>query len=184
MPERSGLGNTLLLLARDAIGESFGLAPRSFADFPELKAPGATFVTLMRRGALRGCIGTLVAYRPLLEDVRENARRAAFNDPRFLPVAADELPTLKVEVSLLTPPTPLSFESEAEALTLLRPNIDGVVLNVRGRRATFLPQVWEDLPSPADFLSHLKQKAGLPPDFWDDDLELECYQVTKWKEEE
>ncbi len=184
MPERSGLGATLLLLARDAIGEAFAIAPRPFPDLPELTAPGATFVTLMRRGALRGCIGTLVAYRPLLDDVRENARRAAFNDPRFLPVTADELPTLKIEVSQLTSPLPLSFTSEADALALLRPGIDGVVLNVRGRRATFLPQVWDELPEPVRFLGHLKQKAGLPPDFWAPDLELEHYQVTKWKEEE
>lgn len=184
MPEQNGLGNVLLILARDAIGETFGVVPRPFAELPELKAPGASFVTLMRRGALRGCIGTLVAYRPLLDDVRENARRAAFNDPRFLPLTADELPTLKVEVSLLTPPVPLTFKDEANALAQLRPGIDGVVLDVHGRRATFLPQVWNELPDPIQFLAHLKQKAGLPPDFWGSDVEIERYQVTKWKEEE
>jgi AmmeMemoRadiSam system protein A len=184
MPDRDPLGATLLQLARNAIAERFGQMPQPFPELPELQRPGATFVTLKRRGALRGCIGSLAAYRPLLEDVRENARRAAFSDPRFLPLTADELPTLRVEVSLLSTPSPLSCADEAEALAQLRPGIDGLILSEHGQRATFLPQVWEDLPEPRQFLAHLKQKAGLPPDHWSADIRLERYQAAKWKEEE
>ena len=183
MPEEPcRLGAALLFLARDAIGQRFGATSRRFADLPELHRPGATFVTLMKCGALRGCIGTLSAYRPLIDDVRANACAAAFSDPRFAPVDAAELPVIAVEVSLLTVPTPLSFTSEADALAQLQPNIDGVILRVRHYRATFLPQVWEQLPDAHSFMAHLKQKAGLPADYWSQDVVLERYQVEKWKE--
>ena len=183
MPEQHAqLGANLLILARDAIGERFGIASRPFADLPELHAPAATFVTLMKRGSLRGCIGTLSAYRPLLDDVRANACAAAFSDPRFAPVDADELPVITVEVSLLTPPAPLAFRDEADALAQLRPNVDGVILRAHHYRATFLPQVWEQLPDAPSFMAHLKQKAGLPADYWSPDVVLERYQVEKWKE--
>ena len=180
--ERSQLGTSLLILARDAIGDRFGIACRPFADLPELHAPAATFVTLMKRGSLRGCIGTLSAYQPLIDDIRANACAAAFSDPRFAPVDVGELPVIAVEVSLLTVPTPLSFSSEADALAQLRPNTDGVILCVRHYRATFLPQVWEQLPDAPSFMAHLKQKAGLPADYWSPDVVLERYQVEKWKE--
>ncbi len=183
MPDpHAALGEALLILARDAIASRFGGASRPFDNLPELHAPGATFVTLTERGALRGCIGSLSAYRPLIDDVRENACAAAFSDPRFPPVRAGELASLRVEVSLLTPASPLSFRDEADALAQLRPHIDGVILRLRHYRATFLPQVWEQLPDPKTFLAHLKQKAGLPADFWSPDLALERYQVEKWKE--
>jgi len=183
MPEEhSRLGTSLLILARDAISERFGIACRPFADLPELHTPVATFVTLMKRGALRGCIGTLSAYRALLDDVRANACAAAFSDPRFAPVDVGELPDITVEVSVLTAPTPLSFHDEADALAQLRPNIDGVILRVRHYRATFLPQVWEQLPDTHSFMAHLKQKAGLPADYWSPEVVLERYQVEKWKE--
>lgn len=183
MPDAAAaLGQTLLVLAHDAIAGAFGAAARPFEDLPALHTPGATFVTLTRQGALRGCIGSLCAYRPLLDDVRENARHAAFSDPRFLPVTAEEWPHLRVEVSLLTPALPLSFRDEADALAQLRPLVDGVIFSARGRRATFLPQVWEQLPSPGEFMAHLKQKAGLPPDYWSPEVKLERYQVEKWKE--
>ncbi|MBS1196460.1 MAG: hypothetical protein H6R18_245 [Proteobacteria bacterium] len=180
--QRAHLGANLLILARNAIGERFGVASWPIADLPELHTPGATFVTLMKRGSLRGCIGTLSAYRPLIDDVRANACAAAFSDPRFAPVDAAELPVIAVEVSLLTVPTPLSFTSEADALAQLQPNIDGVILRVRHYRATFLPQVWEQLPDAPSFMAHLKQKAGLPADYWSPDVVLERYQVEKWKE--
>lgn len=177
------LGNTLLALARNAIADHFGQAAVDVADRPELHQPGATFVTLTRHGQLRGCIGSLEAWRPLGQDIRDNALAAAFRDPRFAPLTAGELPSIRVEVSLLTPPEPMTFADEADALAQLRPDIDGVILTAGRRRATFLPQVWEQLPAPAGFITHLKQKAGLPADYWGPDIRLERYAVRKWKEE-
>ncbi|MDR0777006.1 MAG: AmmeMemoRadiSam system protein A [Azonexus sp.] len=176
-------GISLLRLARNAISEHFGLAPQPVAEQPEWRQPGASFVTLTRHGELRGCIGSLEAWRPLAEDVAANARTAAFRDPRFAPLAAGELADIRVEVSLLTPAQPLSFRDEADALTQLRPHIDGVILSAGRHRATFLPQVWEQLPDPAAFLAHLKRKAGLAADYWGSDLRLERYTVEKWRED-
>lgn len=177
------LGPTLLQLARHAIARHLGQnPPPPDALPPALLAPGATFVTLTRQGQLRGCIGSLMAHRPLGEDVQQNAVAAAVRDPRFPPLSADELPGIRVEVSLLTAPTPLAFRDEAEALARLRPGIDGVIFHAGPRRSTFLPQVWEQLPTPAVFMAHLKQKAGLPADYWGPEVRLECYQVQKWKE--
>jgi hypothetical protein len=141
-------------------------------------------VTLTQRGELRGCIGSLQAWRPLLQDVQDNARNAAFRDPRFSQLRKEELPITRVEVSLLTPAEPMSFHDEADALAQLRPEIDGVIFSASGRRSTFLPQVWEQLPDPAVFMAHLKQKAGLPAGYWGPDVRLERYAVKKWKEEQ
>jgi len=178
------LGRELLTLARSAIAAKFGAAPAPVPDDPALQQPGATFVTLTQAGALRGCIGSLEAYRPLAEDVCENARAAAFRDPRFAPLAADELARTRVEVSLLTPATPLACSGEDDLLARLVPGRDGLILTFAGRRATFLPQVWEQLPEPQRFLAHLKQKAGLPADFQDPALAYARYGVDKWKEAE
>lgn len=177
------LGNTLLRLARNAIGENFGQPPAPALDLPALHENAATFVTLTQQGALRGCIGSLEAWRPLLDDVRANAHAAAFRDPRFKPLSADEFPWTRIEVSLLTPAEAISFKDEADALAQLRPHIDGLIFSVGGRRATFLPQVWEQLPQPQDFLAHLKQKAGLPADYWSADACLQRYGVKKWREQ-
>lgn len=176
-------GPSLLRLARNAIGEHFGVPPQPVDERPDLHAPGATFVTLTQRGELRGCIGSLEAYRPLADDVRANARAAAFRDPRFAPLTAGELARTRIEVSLLTPAEALACRDEAEALKLLRPHIDGVILSAGQHRATFLPQVWEQLPEPAAFLSQLKRKAGLPGNYWGPDVQLERYTVKKWQEE-
>lgn len=176
------LGDTLLGLARNAIAGRFGLPQTVTADHPALHDPGAVFVTLTRNGQLRGCIGSLEAWRPLLKDVQKNAIAAAFRDPRFNPLGADEFPATRVEVSLLTPPQPMTFSSEADALDQLRPGVDGVVFVAGGRRATFLPQVWEQLPDPAVFMAHLKQKAGLPAGYWGSDVRIERYGVAKWAE--
>lgn len=178
------LGSTLLKLARNAIASRFDAAAEPPEDLPELHRPGATFVTLTQAGELRGCIGSLEAHRPLGDDVQDNACSAAFRDPRFPPLTARELPITRVEVSLLTPPQPLPVADEKDALSRLRPNIDGLIFSARGRRATFLPQVWEQLPKAADFLAHLRRKAGLPADYWGPDVRLETYQVQKWKEEQ
>lgn len=176
------LGTTLLTLARNAIATHFGLPQSPTVDTPELQKPGATFVTLTQHGNLRGCIGSLEAWRPLAKDVQENALAAAFRDPRFGPLTADELPFTRVEVSLLTAAEAISFTSEADALAQLRPNVDGVIFTAGHRRSTFLPQVWEQLPDPAAFMAHLKQKAGLPASYWGPDVGLERYTVKKWKE--
>ena len=177
-------GPVLLGLARQSIASAFGetFDPAPAAEW--LSAEGASFVTLTRVGKLRGCIGSVEPRRPLLDDVKVNARMAAFYDPRFPPLAAREFPTTRIEVSLLSPLELASARSQAEALALIRPHVDGVVLEEGRRRATFLPQVWELLPDAGDFLGRLRLKAGLPSDFWSDDLRLYRYQVTKWSEPE
>lgn len=176
------LGPTLLALGRWAIAEQLGLAAEPPARIPQLAEPGACFVTLTRHGELRGCIGSLEAYRPLGEDVLENARAAAFRDPRFPPVSSKEWPQIRVEVSLLSVPEALPCASEAELLAQLQPGTDGLIFAVGARRATFLPQVWEQLPDPQDFLWHLRQKAGLPGDYWSPEVRCWRYRVQKWKE--
>jgi AmmeMemoRadiSam system protein A len=176
------LGTALLQLARGAIGGHFGTSPAKVPDLPALWEPGATFVTLMQGDRLRGCIGSLAACQPLVDNVRDNACNAAFRDPRFLPLSREEWEETRVEVSLLTRPEPMQFKDEADALAQLRPGVDGIIFSAGGRRATFLPQVWEQLPEPAEFMAHLKTKAGLPADYWGSDVLLERYEVRKWKE--
>ena len=176
------LGDALLVRARNAIGGEFGWVPRAEPIHPCLDEPGATFVTLVNRGELRGCIGSLEAWRPLAADVRANACAAAFRDPRFLPLTAAELIVTRIEVSLIGPSVPLTFFDEADAIRQLRPGIDGVILEYERHRGTFLPQVWESLVEPIVFLAHLKQKAGLPNDFWAKGIVLRRYEVRKWKE--
>ena len=177
-------GEVLLPIARSAIGDMFGLAADVRSDHRILQEQGACFITLMRHGRLRGCIGTLEPHRTLLADIKANAKAAAFTDPRFEPLTATEFRGTVIEVSLLSATVAMDFASEEEALADLRPNIDGLVFEWRGHRSTFLPQVWEQLPDPRDFLTHLKRKAGLAPDFWAPDVTLKRYTVTKWRERE
>jgi AmmeMemoRadiSam system protein A len=170
----------LLAIARDAIAQGPGAPPpRAVAGW--LAAPGATFVTLKLDGELRGCIGSLEPRRALAEDVAQNARAAAYRDPRFAPVSGDERERLEVEVSLLSSPEPIAAQTEAEALAQLRPGVDGVILEFIELRSTFLPQVWESVPDPADFLGELKRKAGLPYRFWDPRIRLSRYTVEKFR---
>jgi AmmeMemoRadiSam system protein A len=178
------LGCALLVRARNAIAGEFGSQPLPEPEDPALARPGAVFVTLTQQGELRGCIGSLEAHRTLDADVRANARAAAFSDPRFTPLSADELARTRVEVSLLTPASPIDFTDQEDAIGQLRPGVDGVVFEWHGRRGTFLPQVWESLPERHLFFTHLKQKAGLPADFWAPDVKLYRYEVQKWKETE
>jgi AmmeMemoRadiSam system protein A len=180
----AGRGRVLLRIARDSLGEALGVGPA--ADYRDawLQEPGACFVTLTRWGELRGCVGSVRASRPLFDDVWLNARGSAFHDSRFPPVERDELSEIAIEVSLLSPPEPLpSFAREKEALAALRPGIDGVILEAGSLRSTFLPQVWDQLPDPKDFLAHLKTKAGLSEGFWSPDVQLQRYSVIKWAEE-
>ncbi len=178
------VGTTLLGLARAAIAEVLGVTHEADDGAPWLSESGATFVTLTQGGRLRGCIGSLVARRALVIDVRANAVAAAFGDPRFAPLSVSEYDATAVAISLLSPTQPLGFDSEADALARLRPGVDGVVFQYASRRSTFLPQVWDQLTDPGVFMSHLKRKAGLPADFWDPAVRLERYTVTTWKETE
>ncbi len=180
----AALGQALVLAARRSIADRLSLpahAATPAPDHPALQRPGATFVTLHdARGELRGCIGRLEATRRLGEDVRANALAAAFEDPRFAPLAVGEWEGLRVEVSLLDAPERLWARDEAHAQAQLRPGIDGVILQWRHARATFLPQVWAQLPDPASFLGALKRKAGLATDFWAVDVHLSRYRVRSF----
>lgn len=179
-------GVVLLRLARASIAQRLGLPavePDLSGEHAWLDEPGASFVTLTLDGRLRGCIGSLTAHRPLGEDVRANALSAAFRDPRFAPLSAGELEQVHLEVSVLSVPEPVPFASEQEALAALRPGLDGAILSAPGHRGTFLPQVWEQLPTPELFWAQLKRKAGLRVDHPADDLHLERYTVTAFEEE-
>jgi AmmeMemoRadiSam system protein A len=156
-------GLVLLKLARETIAESLGgpKAGRPYDAF--LKQPGAVFVTLRDpEGELRGCIGSILAHRTLLDDVKHNAIAAASQDPRVTPVSNAELPGLHIEVSVLSPLEPLEVSSEEDALEKIRPGIDGIELSAQGRRAVFIPKMWEQLPETKEFLRYLRMKAGLP----------------------
>lgn len=168
-------------LARESIaygarhGRPFKL---ELADLPaELHPPRATFVTVEKQNQLRGCIGSLEPRRPLAEDVVLNAFAAAFRDPRFPPVVWEEVAELDIYLSILSPLEEIRFRSEAELITQIHPGIDGLVLEERHRLSTFLPAVWDLLPDKRDFLSQLKMKAGLPADYWSDELKVYRYTV-------
>ncbi|MCK6387515.1 MAG: AmmeMemoRadiSam system protein A [Zoogloea sp.] len=178
------LGKVLLAHARQAIADALGLPATAAPDHPQLAGRGATFVTLTLGGELRGCIGSLNAHRPLGQDVRENAVSAALRDPRFPPLSAAEFADVQVEVSLLSEPDFIEFRDEADALAQLVPGRDGVIFFNGCQRATFLPQVWEQLPEPRQFMAALKQKARLPVDFWGPNVMIARYQVQKWHEGE
>jgi AmmeMemoRadiSam system protein A len=175
-------GGTLLVLARNAIAQNFGLPTHPVGTADWLNEPGATFVTLTQNGLLRGCMGSLAAHRPLAQDVWQNALSAAFRDPRFPALAEDEFTATQVEVSLLSPQQPMNLRDEADVWAQLLPEVDGVVFEYGHHRSTFLPQVWEQLPEPQLFMAHLKRKAGLPESFWSPEVKLYRYTVEKWKE--
>ncbi len=161
----AGQGETLLGVARESIAHGLdagGPLPVRSADYEQtLRAVRASFVNLTIERALRGCIGALEATLPLVEDVAQHAFAAAFRDPRFPRLSRSEFPQLDLHISILTPNEPMQFENEADLLGQLRPGIDGLIIAQGCRRATFLPSVWESLPDPAQFLAHLKLKAGL-----------------------
>lgn len=182
-----GEKQTLLRLAREAMecavkGKS--LPPLDVQSLtPALNENGASFVTLTIDSELRGCIGALEAHQPLAEDVREHAIAAAVQDPRFPPVRENELNRIKLEVSRLTAPHLLEYASSDDLLKKLNPHVDGVILKDNFRRATFLPQVWEKIPDPAEFLSHLCQKMGVRANLWrETKLQVYVYQVEEFHE--
>jgi len=179
--------DTLLEIARTSIAngltQAHALSIKLKNYSPALQAQRASFVTLHINQQLRGCIGSLEAHRPLVNDVAENAFAAAFRDPRFAPVSEREFDQLEYHISILSPTEALMFESENDLLKKLRPGVDGLVLNEQGRRGTFLPSVWEQLPDPRQFLAQLKVKAGLSADYWSDSIRVERYTVEDIRSE-
>jgi AmmeMemoRadiSam system protein A len=182
-----GEKQTLLRLAREALkcgvrGQKLPLVEKNSLT-PHLLEQGASFVTLTIDGDLRGCIGALEAYQPLVDDVREHAIAAALDDPRFRPVVEAELDRISIEVSRLTASRPLEYSDSGDLLKKLRPHVDGVILKGDFRRATFLPQVWEKLPDPEDFLDHLCAKMGARQNLWrSTKLQVYVYQVEEFHE--
>ena len=182
-------GQVLVRLARQQIEQQLGVQPDRPVTTEELEHPAfyqkrGVFVTLHKRGDLRGCIGSLAAVESIVDGIRRNALNAAFHDYRFKPLTAGELPDLHVEISVLTEPEPLSYESADDLLRLLRPGIDGVIVQgPREESATFLPQVWHQLPAPEQFLGHLCRKAGLAEGAWRTaTLQILTYQVQSFEE--
>ncbi|MBR9913136.1 MAG: AmmeMemoRadiSam system protein A [Gammaproteobacteria bacterium] len=171
----------LLQLARTAIeqplldGETVQIDLQHWPQ--KLTRPGASFVTLKLAGKLRGCIGTIESHRALVLDVSANAYAAAFQDPRFEPVTANEVEQLNISLSILNQPRPVEFEQVTELHDILRPRVDGVILEAHGQRAVFLPQVWEMLPDPVEFLLQLRRKAGIPADIDPEALNVSRFQV-------
>ena len=182
--ETASLGDeqreTLLQVARDAV--AYGVEHRRAMNVKaedyvaELRPVRATFVTLRKEeGDLRGCIGTCQPLRPLVEDVAHNAHAAAFMDPRFPPLSRPELDGLQIHISLLTVPEEMRFTSEEDFLAQVRPGVDGLLLEEGGRKGTLLPSVWEALPEAELFVRQLKLKAGLPADYWSENVRVSRY---------
>ncbi len=175
LPSAAELGAWARASIREALGEA-PVAPPQGAAWDEVRA---TFVTLRAGEVLQGCIGTLTPTCTLRDDVARHAVSAALEDPRARPIAVADVATLSVEVSVLSALSSIPARTRAEAIAALRPREDGVLLRWRAARATFLPQVWESLTDREQFVSALLEKAGLAPDFWADDLELDRYTVIK-----
>lgn len=180
-------GPRLLKLVRDTIGQQLGVVDRvdqtGLEDEP-LSQELATFVTLKLEGRLRGCIGNLEPAGPLLGTLAQNGRHAAFNDHRFSPLSVEEFERMEIDISILSEPVPLEYADGEDLLSTLRRDIDGVILEKGKARATFLPQVWQQLPEPKQFMEHLCRKAGLSPSAWRDrDIKIYLYQVQSFKEE-
>ncbi len=185
-PLKKQHGDFLLKLARLAIENNF----RDKKIYPppldqDLLVESGTFVTLKIKGSLRGCIGNLTPARSIYDGVKENAVNAAFNDHRFTGLSQKELTQIRIGISVLTSPQPVVYSTPEELKTRLRPGIDGVILRLGGSGATFLPQVWQQLPEVEVFLSHLCRKAGLSETAWrDSHPDIEIYQVQEFEEEE
>jgi AmmeMemoRadiSam system protein A len=180
-------GRTLLKVARQTIEQELFARkdqnPPPSANSSKFSEKRGTFVTLTIQGGLRGCIGHIIPQESLIEGIRVNAINAAFRDPRFRPLTKDEWKRVRIEISILTDPKPLSYSDVNDLLDKLRPGIDGVILKKGFHQSTFLPQVWEQLPGKEEFLTHLSLKAGLDGDEWrKGDLEILTYQVQAFEE--
>jgi len=181
------IGDDLITLARRSILSGLDTGQPAHVTIDErtaslLAQPGAAFVTLRRRdGTLRGCIGSAVAIRPLIADVAQHAFNAAFRDPRFPSLEWLELPGLALSVSVLTPPEPMKFSSEADLLAQLRPGVDGLIIEDQGLRSLFLPSVWEEIPEQRQFLAVLKLKAGLPAEHFSPEFRAQRFRSIEVK---
>ena len=178
-------GKTLLALARETISEELGGdSPAAIPEDPAFDTRCGTFVTLKINGSLRGCIGNLTPAGSVAEGVQRNAINAAFNDPRFSPLTAGELANVDIDISVLSQPHIVEYRDGEDLAARLCPGIDGVILTLGSAGATFLPQVWEQLPTPELFLGHLCRKAGLSETAWRDaHPKIEIYQVQCFEEE-
>jgi AmmeMemoRadiSam system protein A len=183
-------GGQLLGLARHTLEAEFGRRKRAAApqlpDDPVFQEQRGVFVSLIKHGQLRGCIGSLLGIEPLADAVRRHTVNAAFHDSRFPMLSADELPDVRIEISVLTPPQHLAYTDGEELVCKLRPRIDGVIVRMpQGMGATFLPQVWHELPDPEIFLEQLCRKAGLPGGAWrSGSVAVQTYQAVRFAEEE
>lgn len=182
-------GEVLLRLARETITSLLGieqenqLHPKVFS-VPVFQQKRGVFVTLKKDGQLRGCIGSLTACEHLVEGIRNHTKNAAFYDSRFTRVQADELADIDVEISILSEPVPLEFIGPEDLVRKLSPHVDGVIFGYGSYQSTFLPQVWDQLPNPEDFLGHLAMKAGLQREGWKNDgVEIATYQAQHFDEQ-
>lgn len=178
----------LLAIARESIEHGIRAskpAPTAREDLEgTLAEPRGSFVTLRKERELRGCVGSIEPVRPLAEAVSVSAYNAAFRDRRFPKLESRELGLISIEISVLSPAVPLQAASEKELLAVLEPELDGLLLEDGWHRSTFLPKVWESLPEPAAFLSALKAKAGLPADYWSDELRFSRYRSFTFSDSE
>jgi AmmeMemoRadiSam system protein A len=182
LPPHTEIAGTLLPIARASIAVQLGKTHAVDESAAWLREQGASFITLHLEKKLRGCIGSLRAHRALLDDIKANALAAAFRDPRFKPLTLAEYEQIEVEVSLLSALSALQFSDEASALAQLTPHVHGVIFEYGHHRSTYLPQVWDNFADPAMFMATLKQKAGLPPNFWEPGVKLHTYTVAKFSE--
>lgn len=181
------LDKVLLQIAKSSILSQFDSSYKMYKEkhlekFPYLAKDGAAFVTLHYDHKLRGCIGSIIAHQSLLDDIIANARSAAFRDPRFQPLATDEFSHLNLEVSVLSEPELLEYEDYADLLTKVRPKVDGLIVKHGAYQGTFLPQVWEELETPQDFLEHLSYKAGANPSLYQQHPAIYRYTVDAIEE--
>ncbi len=187
MEHTSAQRTQMLELARESIRyglkhhEEMPVIESEYA--PALRELRATFVTLRLRGKLQGCIGMLKASRPLARDVAHNAYAAAFEDPRGVSLTENDVEALDIHISILTPPESLNIASEEELLRVIRPGIDGLILEDGHHRGTLLPSVWENLPEPRAFVRHVKVKAGLPEEYWSAGMKASRYQTESFGKE-
>jgi AmmeMemoRadiSam system protein A len=177
-------GKVLIDIAKRAIAEEFEGKKEIdrealLAKYPELGEPGAVFVTLRENSSLRGCIGSIVAHRPLIDDLIHNARAAAFSDPRFSPLQPYEFPLVDIEISLLTPPERVEYADREDLKRIVVPGVDGIIIRKGAYQATYLPSVWEELPDFESFFSTLCRKAGMASNCIDDHPEVYRYRAKK-----
>jgi AmmeMemoRadiSam system protein A len=182
-------GEVLLSIARAVIAKELGIdydldIKKLISDNSRLLEKGAVFVTLNTKSNhnLRGCIGSIIAHRSLIDDLIHNAKSAAFNDPRFHPLSKEEFDNIVIDISLLTPPQEVTYSNVEDLKQKIHPNIDGVIIKDSTHQATFLPQVWKELPTFELFMAHLCQKAGIFGECFNHHPSIYTYQVQEYSE--